>query len=130
MSECSESSELLEETELEVFEELFHFTEELKQRRQELTRSALRQKAVLVFRRLNISEVFLDQELIDDFMTQRAVSPRAHSFAIMKIRQERALTKTDLIKYFSQKLVEKFDKQFQLDQVRALPKLVKLHVRT
>ena len=113
----SATDELLEDTELEIFEELFHFTETIKENRQSLTLQKLRSKAALIFERLKINPIFLDDDLLQEFMTQFNIDLKHFNIEIIRIRREQNQTKNDLLQFFSEKLIELFNEKFQLDQV-------------
>ena len=111
------TDELLEEDELEIFEELFYHLQILKKRRRSLTMDKIREITEKIFERLKINRCFLDEELLNDFLKQYKINIRNWNLELIRVRKETQKNKIDWINYFNQKLIQRFNKQFKLNEV-------------
>jgi len=70
----SDSDELLEETEMDIFKELFSYTTHLKETRQNLNYEILRKFSETIFVKRGVNPIFLDEDLIQDFLTHYKIN--------------------------------------------------------
>merc|ERR1711937_746946 len=101
--------ELLEETEVEIFEELYFYVENLKRNREMLKMERLKARAREIFQRLEINLCFLDDELLKEFMKEYKITVQDHNLAVLRNREKLGVFAKDLVRLFARIIVDKIE---------------------
>ena len=97
--------------------ELFYYVEWLKENREHLSLDLIRDRAREIFTRLKIDMIFLDEDLIQEFLSQKRVCVKQHNAEVLQARVDQNKIADDMLRFFARKLVDLVDKEFHLDKV-------------
>jgi hypothetical protein len=61
--------------------------------------------------------MFLDEDLIQEFLSQKGVCVKRHNAEVMQARADQNKIADDMLRFFARKLVDLLDSEFHLDKV-------------